>query len=63
MFKILILILIFCLYSNAVIFEDMFGEQTEVKPNIQKIYASNPVLLYSLYAVDKTKIAGLSFPF
>lgn len=63
MFKILILILIFCLYSNAVIFEDMFGEQTEVKPNIQKIYASNPVLLYSLYAIDKTKIAGLNFPF
>ena len=63
MFKILILIFSFCLYSNAVIFEDMFGEQTEVKPNIQKIYASNPVLLYSLYAVDKTKIAGLNFPF
>ena len=63
MFKILILIFSFCLYSNAVIFEDMFGEQTEVKPNIQKIYASNPVLLYSLYAIDKTKIAGLTFPF
>ena len=63
MFKILILTFSLYLYSNALVFEDMFGEQIEIKPNIQKIYASNPVLLYSLYAVDKTKIAGLNFPF
>ncbi|MBE2898601.1 ABC transporter substrate-binding protein [Pasteurellaceae bacterium 20609_3] len=35
-----------------------------LKPDqIQKVYASNPVLLYQLYAVDKSKIAGLNFEF
>ncbi|QKF76108.1 ABC transporter substrate-binding protein [Arcobacter defluvii] len=63
MFKILLLIFSFYLYSNAVIFEDMFKEKSEIKDDIKKIYASNPVLLYSLYAVDKSKIAGLNFPF
>jgi iron complex transport system substrate-binding protein len=63
MFKIILLILSFYLYSNAVIFEDMLGNKNEVTPNIKKIYASSPVLLYSLYAIDKTKIAGLNFPF
>ncbi|MBE2896627.1 ABC transporter substrate-binding protein [Pasteurellaceae bacterium HPA106] len=31
--------------------------------HIKKVYASNPVLLYQLYAVDKSKIAGLNFEF
>ena len=63
MFKILVLILSIYLYSNAVVFEDMFGDKNEIKSDIQKIYASSPILLYSLYAVDKTKIVGLNFPF
>lgn len=63
MFKIIVLILSFYLYSNAIIYEDMYGEKSEIKDNIQKIYASNPILLYTLYAIDKTKIAGLNFPF
>lgn len=63
MFKIVILILSFYLYSNAVIYEDMLGEKTEFKDEIKRVYASNPVLLYSLYAIDKTKIIGLNFPF
>ena len=63
MFKIIVLILSFYLYSNAIIYEDMYGEKSEIKNNIQKIYASNPILLYTLYAIDKTKIAGLNFPF
>ena len=63
MFKIFIFVLSFCIYSNAVVFEDMFNEKTQIKDDIQKIYASSPILLYSLYAVDKTKIAGLNFPF
>ena len=63
MFKIIVLILSFYLYSNAIIYEDMYGEKREIKNNIQKIYASNPILLYTLYAIDKTKIAGLNFPF
>ena len=61
MFKIFIFVLSFCIYSNAVVFEDMFNEKTQIKDDIQKIYASSPILLYSLYAVDKTKIAGLNF--
>ncbi|QOQ87974.1 ABC transporter substrate-binding protein [Campylobacter corcagiensis] len=33
-------------------------------PNkVQKVYASNPVILYQLYAVDKSKAAGLVFEF
>lgn len=63
MFKIILLILSFYLYSSAVIFEDMLGNKNEVNSNIQKIYASSPVLLYSLYAIDKTRMAGLNFPF
>ncbi|MSN96874.1 ABC transporter substrate-binding protein [Campylobacter sp. FMV-PI01] len=35
-----------------------------LKPqNIKKVYASNPALLYQLYAIDKSKIAGLVFEF
>lgn len=63
MIKFLIFIISFCIYLNAETFEDMLEQKTEIKKNIQKIYASSPTLLYSLYAIDRSKIAGLNFSF
>ncbi|MFV7791661.1 hypothetical protein ACNO6Z_12530, partial [Aliarcobacter lanthieri] len=62
MFKIVFLILSLCFYANANSYKDMFDENIEIK-KVDKIYASTPTILYSLYAVDKSKIAGLNFPF
>lgn len=56
MFRIILLIFSFYIYLNA-------NEKITLPQEINKIYASTPILLYSLYAVDKTKIAGLNFPF
>lgn len=63
MFKIFILIISLYIYSNAVIFEDMYNQKIEIKSDVQRIYASSPILLYSLYAIDRDKIIGLNFPF
>ncbi|NLK66310.1 MAG: hypothetical protein GX282_02425 [Campylobacteraceae bacterium] len=30
---------------------------------IKKVYASNPVLMYQMYAIDKSRVAGLVFEF
>lgn len=62
MFKIVFLIFSLFFYANANIYEDMFDDKIEIK-KVDKIYASSPVILYSLYAVNKSKIAGLNFPF
>jgi iron complex transport system substrate-binding protein len=43
--------------------EDMLGRTVIVPDKINKIYASSPILLYSLIAIDRSKIAGLNFPF
>lgn len=62
MFKIVFLIFSLFFYANADIYEDMFGDKIKIK-KVDKIYASSPVVLYSLYAIDKSKIIGLNFPF
>ncbi|MFV7789330.1 ABC transporter substrate-binding protein [Aliarcobacter lanthieri] len=62
MFKIVFLILSLFFYTNASTYKDMFEQSIEIK-KVDKIYASSPIILYSLYAVDKSKIAGLNFPF
>lgn len=62
MFKVVFLIFSLFFYANANIYKDMFDDKIEIK-KVDKIYASSPVVLYSLYAVDKSKIAGLNFPF
>lgn len=62
MFKIVFLILTLYFYSNAAIYKDMLDNEVEIK-KVEKIYASSPVLLYSLYVIDKSKIAGLNFRF
>lgn len=62
MFKIVFLISSLFFYANADIYEDMFGDKIKIK-KVVKIYASSPVVLYSLYAIDKSKIIGLNFPF
>ncbi|MFX4230739.1 ABC transporter substrate-binding protein [Aliarcobacter butzleri] len=62
MFKIVFLIISLFFYANADIYEDMFGDKIKIK-KVDKIYASSPVVLYSLYAIDKSKIIGLNFPF
>lgn len=61
MFRVL-LILIVPLFLYAEIYKDMVGREVEVK-KVDKIFASSPTILYSLYAVDRSKIAGLNFPF
>ncbi|UFH58031.1 ABC transporter substrate-binding protein [Sulfurovum mangrovi] len=43
--------------------EDMLGRTVIIPDKINKIYASSPILLYSLIAIDRSKIAGLNFPF
>ena len=66
MFKISILVVSLFVCVNANTFKDMLGHDVPLKKeikDIQKIYASSPVLLYSLYVIDKEKIAGLNFPF
>jgi len=66
MFRVIILVISLFISANAVIFEDMLKEKVSLKKeikDIKKIYASSPILLYTLYAIDKEKIAGLNFPF
>ncbi|RXI28114.1 ABC transporter substrate-binding protein [Aliarcobacter trophiarum] len=62
MFKMIFLILSLYSYANANSYKDMFEKDIEIK-KVDKIYASTPTILYSLYAIDKSKIAGLNFPF
>jgi len=61
-FMILILISILSSLQSRV-YEDMLGEKIEIKNDILKIHAATPTILYTLYAIDKEKIAGLNFPF
>jgi iron complex transport system substrate-binding protein len=63
MFKIIVVATILVVNTYGVMVEDMLGRKVEIKTPIEKIYASNPILLYSLYSVDKEKIAGLNFSF
>lgn len=60
-----ILLLLISLFSLSYgkEFEDMLGNKVDIKENITKVHASTPILLYSLYVIDKKKIAGLNFPF
>ena len=62
MFKIVSFIFSIAIFLNAQIYEDMLGTKIEIK-KVEKIHAATPTLLYSLYAIDKDKIAGLNFPF
>lgn len=61
--QILCLCISFYSLSQSKTFEDMLGTKIEIKNEIKKIHASTPILLYSLYIIDKEKIAGLNFPF
>lgn len=61
MCKVLCIILL-SISLNAKIYEDMYSSKVSLE-KVEKIYASSPILLYSLYAIDKSKIAGLVFPF
>ncbi len=65
MFKVLLLVfaVLSSLSSQTILYKDMLGQEVTLKKDIQKIYASSPIFLYSLYALDKEKIAGLNFPF
>ncbi len=63
MFKVIVAVCMLLVTAYGAVVEDMLGRKVEVKEPIEKIYASNPILLYSLYSVDKDKIAGLTFPF
>ncbi len=63
MFKMILLILALFLSLNAYTIKDMTGKEIHIKKDIKKIYTSSPIDLYSLYAVDREKIAGLNFPF
>jgi iron complex transport system substrate-binding protein len=63
MFKIVVIACLLFVNTYALVIEDMLGRKVEVKKPIEKIYASNPILLYSLYSVDKDKLVGLTFPF
>jgi len=63
MFKKFLIILSLTTFLNATTYEDMLGTKVEIKNEINKIHASTPILLYSLYVVDREKIAGLNFPF
>ena len=60
---VLLLLISFLSLSYGKEFEDMLGNKIDIKENITKIHASTPILLYSLYVIDKDKIAGLNFPF
>ena len=51
----------FWLYAQNI--ENMVGQKTYIGTNIKKIYAASPIVLYSLYIIDRDKIAGLNFPF
>ncbi len=62
MFKIVSFIFSIAIFLNAQIYEDMLGTKIEIK-KVEKIHAATPTLLYSLYAIDKDKIAGLNFHF
>jgi iron complex transport system substrate-binding protein len=62
MFRTFFLIASIVISLNAKIYEDMLGTKINIE-KIEKIHAATPTLLYSLYAVDKDKIAGLNFPF
>lgn len=62
MFKIVSFIFSIAIFLNAQIYEGMLGTKIEIK-KVEKIHAATPTLLYSLYAIDKDKIAGLNFPF
>ena len=62
MFKIVSFIFSIAIFLNAQIYEDMLGTKIK-KKKVEKIHAATPTLLYSLYAIDKDKIAGLNFPF
>ena len=56
MFKIVSFIFSIAIFLNAQIYEDMLGTKIEIK-KVEKIHAATPTLLYSLYAIDKDKIA------
>lgn len=60
MFRWLVLLLPLLLWAE--IFVDMQGNSVEIGKR-EKIFASSPTILYSLYAVDRSKIAGLNFAF
>lgn len=62
MFRTVFLIASIIISLNAKIYEDMLGTKINIE-KVEKIHAATPILLYSLYAVDKDKIAGLNFPF
>ena len=62
MFKIVSFIFSIAIFLNAQIYEDMLGTKINIG-KVEKIHAATPTLLYSLYAIDKDKIAGLNFPF
>ncbi|TLT07701.1 ABC transporter substrate-binding protein [Aliarcobacter thereius] len=62
MFRTVFLIASIVIFLNAKIYEDMLGTKINIE-KVEKIHAATPILLYSLYAVDKNKIAGLNFPF
>lgn len=62
MFRTVFLIASIVISLNAKIYEDMLGTKINIE-KVEKIHAATPILLYSLYAVDKDKIAGLNFPF
>jgi len=62
MFRVVFLCFVLVFYANASIYKDMFDDNIKID-KVDKIYASSPIILYSLYAVDKSKIAGLNFPF
>lgn len=62
MFRLLFLVFSLYFYANANTYKDMFNDEIKVE-KVNKIYASSPVLLYSLYAIDRSKIAGLNFEF
>ncbi|MFT7880844.1 MAG: ABC transporter substrate-binding protein [Sulfurimonas sp.] len=56
-------VVLFGLQLHAKSIEDMLNRSVAVPDKIAKIYASSPILLYSLIAVDRSKVAGLNFPF
>ncbi|TLS72662.1 ABC transporter substrate-binding protein [Aliarcobacter thereius] len=62
MFRTVFLIASIVIFLNAKIYEDMLGTKINIE-KVEKIHAATPILLYSLYAIDKDKIAGLNFPF
>lgn len=62
MFRTVFLIASIIISLNAKIYEDMLGTKINIE-KVEKIHAATPILLYSLYAVDKDRIAGLNFPF